>query len=164
MASTWTNLPTSVNLQLTKWDILPKTLRFYSLTNSLEHSPSRKANTSLATQELPRILWNPKVHHIIHNSPPPNPLLRQMDPVHAPHPTSQRYKVVQIWPGRFVCKEVTVCPGHIWTALYILILSSHLRLGLPNSLLPSAPPTKILYAPLLSPIHSTSPAHLSLLD
>jgi hypothetical protein len=30
------------------------------------------------------------------------------------------YKVVQIWPGRFVCKQVTVCPGHIWTTLYIL--------------------------------------------
>jgi hypothetical protein len=30
-----------------------------------------------------------------------------------------KYKVVQIWPGRFVCKQVTVCPGHIWTTLYI---------------------------------------------
>jgi hypothetical protein len=28
--------------------------------------------------------------------------------------------VVQIWPGLFVCKEVTACPGHIWTTLYIL--------------------------------------------
>ena len=32
---------------------------------------------------------------------------------------SVRYKVVQIWPGLFVCKQVTVCPGHIWTTLYI---------------------------------------------
>jgi hypothetical protein len=31
-----------------------------------------------------------------------------------------KYKVVQIWPGLFVCKQVTVCPGHIWTTLYIL--------------------------------------------
>jgi hypothetical protein len=30
-----------------------------------------------------------------------------------------KYKVVQIWPGRFVCKQVTVCPGHIWTTLYL---------------------------------------------
>jgi hypothetical protein len=29
------------------------------------------------------------------------------------------YKVVQIWSGRFVCKQVTVCPGHIWTTLYL---------------------------------------------
>ena len=28
------------------------------------------------------------------------------------------YKVVQIWPGLIVCKQVTVCPGHIWTTLY----------------------------------------------
>jgi hypothetical protein len=28
------------------------------------------------------------------------------------------YKVVQIWPGLFVCKQVTVCPSHIWTTLY----------------------------------------------
>jgi hypothetical protein len=29
-----------------------------------------------------------------------------------------KYKVVQIWQGRFVCKQATVCPGHIWTTLY----------------------------------------------
>jgi hypothetical protein len=28
------------------------------------------------------------------------------------------YKVVQIWPGQFVCKQVTVCPSHIWTTFY----------------------------------------------
>jgi hypothetical protein len=32
-----------------------------------------------------------------------------------------KYKVVQIWPGLFVCKQVTVCPGHIWTTLYIIL-------------------------------------------
>jgi hypothetical protein len=31
------------------------------------------------------------------------------------------YKVVQIWPGLIVCKQVTVCPGHIWTTLYVLV-------------------------------------------
>jgi hypothetical protein len=31
------------------------------------------------------------------------------------------YKVVKIWPGLFVCKQVTVCPGHIWTTLYIYV-------------------------------------------
>jgi hypothetical protein len=34
---------------------------------------------------------------------------------------SEKYKVVQIWPGRFVCKQVTVCPGHIWTTLYFCL-------------------------------------------
>jgi len=28
------------------------------------------------------------------------------------------YKVVQIWPGLFVCKSGDISPGHIWTTLY----------------------------------------------
>jgi hypothetical protein len=46
----------------------------------------------------------------------------------------------------------------------ILILSSHLRLGLPNGLFPSGRPTKILYVFLFTPVRATFPAHLVLLD
>jgi len=57
----------------------------YLLTHSMEQSPSWEANWFSASQEIPRILWNPKVHYRIHKCPPPGRILSQIDPVHSNH-------------------------------------------------------------------------------
>ena len=89
----------------------------FSPTFCMEHSPSWEANWFSVSQEIPCILQNLKVHYRIHKYLKLVPILSQLDPVHTPTPTSWRS---------------------------ILILSSHLHLGLPNCLFPSGFPTKTL--------------------
>ena len=102
------------------------------LTHSMEQSPFWEANRFSASQEISRILWNPKVRYCIHKCPPPVPILSRLDPFH-------------------------ISISHL---LKIHLTSSLLRLGLPSGLFPSGFPTKALYTPLLSPIRATCPTHL----
>ena len=103
----------------------------------MQQIPSSEAKRISVTQEILRILWNPKIHYRFHKYPPPvpAPVPNQIDLAHAP-------------------------PSPSWRS--ILILSSHLRLSLPSGLFPSGSQNPIYTSPI--PIHATCRAHLILLD
>jgi len=50
-------------------------LHTYFLTYSMEQSPPLKAKRFSASQEIPPVLWNLKVHYRIHKCPPTVPIL-----------------------------------------------------------------------------------------
>ena len=58
----------------------------YLLTYSKMQSPSREANWFAASQEIPSISRNLKVHYRIHKRPLPVSILGQPNPVHIPTP------------------------------------------------------------------------------
>jgi hypothetical protein len=73
-----------------------------TFTYSMQHNRFWETNRFSASQNIPRILWNLKVHYRIHKFPPPFPTWASSVQSIPPHPTSWRS---------------------------ILILSSHLRLN-----------------------------------
>jgi len=56
----------------------------YLLTYSMVQSPSWEANWFAASQEIPHISHNPKVHYLTHKRLAPVSILSQPNPVHIP--------------------------------------------------------------------------------
>ena len=115
-----------------KWMINKTNLLSYLLTCSKVQSPSSEANQFSASQEIPRILWNPKVYCCIHKCPPPVLILGHTDPVHAS--TSHLLKI-----------HLNILPSMSGSSKWFF---------------PSGFPTKTLHTPFLSPIPATCPAYL----
>jgi hypothetical protein len=97
------------------------------MTNSVEQRPSSKADSFLTSREIPRILWNPKVHYRVQNSLPFLPILSHIDPVRfvSLNPISWLYSVVLFFHPRLVLPSI------------LLPFSSNSCLGLPSGLQPS---------------------------
>jgi len=64
--------------------VIERWILLYILTHSMVQSTSWEANWFTASQEIPRISRNPKVHYRTHNRPPPVSILGQPNPVHIP--------------------------------------------------------------------------------
>ena len=97
----------------------------------MEHSPSWEANSSSVSQQIPYILWNPKVHYHVHNWPPVH-ILSQINSIHNLLNEFCKINFNIIHPST---------PSH------------------PSGLFPSGFSSKTPYSPLLSPIHAACPSH-----
>ena len=107
------------------------------LTYSMEQRYSWEANRFSASQEIPGVLWNPKVQYCIHKCPTPVPIMSQLAPVHIPTSHFLKIHLNIILPFR---------PG-----------SSNWSLSL------RFPYQNPIYASPL-PIRDTCPAHIIFLD
>jgi len=103
----------------------------------MEQSPSWEANSHWASQEIPRLIWNPKVNYRVHNSLLLVPTLSQIHSVHKTLPNFPKIHFNITFPSTPTSSELS---------------------------LPFRFPTDILHTFLISPMRATRPAHHNLLD
>ena len=100
-------------------------------------TPSWEVKRFSTSQEIPRILWNLKVHYRIHKCPPPLPILNQFDPAHTPTSHFLKTHLNNILPSASGYPKWSLSPGFPHQNPYML---------------------------LPYPICATCPAHLTFLD
>ena len=110
--------------------------RLYLLTYSMVQSPSWEAQWFAASQEIPRISRDPKVHYRTHKHPPPVSILGQPNAAYIPTSHLQ-----EIYPN--IHPSTPRSPQ--WAPSFLFSQQDPIH-------------------PLSSPIRATCPVHLVLLD
>jgi hypothetical protein len=94
---------------------------YNSFRETKQERRSLKANSCSPCQEIPHLLWNPKVYFRVHKSPSQEPILSQMNPVYTHTPYLFKLlilfpHVIEVYLGNSSYQVVT----HYWYSWFLV--------------------------------------------